>query len=738
MSYTNPDQTATYNQTTDITDSQIVIGPDTSSDTYAKQVNLTGGKVISGATVRSGGYANSGNWVDITVESGGSFRLAGGSVTNLTAASGAELYNMGGGACAIIGNINIESGAIYNYNGTLYDVYTDEDGWVHNWAVRGAVHIRSGVKFKDPNLSSFLYVSAGCAMWGGSGNAGGLPIILANGSAIEFTASKAEINRTGVILGGSMTTISNYIYVLNGSYIATGTAPVGTFSVKNGVVSDLALKAGYTKSMVDLTLVSGMNAASPVISSGGSLILKDGGSATGAVISSAGTLSLGRGGTATDVVWTPTEGMIYVYDGAHLTFANELTGVYYGSSNVLQSHETEMTNLTLDAAAKSACVMNGGKVTDTTVNNGYLYVWHGGEASGITVENTSYFSSFVVRGGHVSGLTVNAISTTSFDRLVAIASSGAFIEDVELKWGRLGMSQGATVSGATVTGGALDIYDPKEEWHYDRPGMLVNEATVTAGRIFFRGSNASGANIVIANTDATANHIQNGAYVSGLTIRSGKMVVNSNGTLVDGDLQAIIEDVKVSGGNLSIGYGAAKNVRITGGNIVVFGVTGNPGVVEDISISGGKVTVLSNGALVSSATVTGYGVYDTTQGKLVYTSWGSMDIYNGSGRDIMVSGGQVTVSGGVIIDNVTVTGSGGSVGNISSAGGFQGGRFVVSNARVNNLVVSGAKSPIRRSVCTPARWSRAAWSTASTRATASTWPAKPSGTKSPSVWATST
>ena len=341
MSYTNPDQTSTYNQTSD--GSNYIIGPDTLSNTYAKTLNLTGGKVISGATVRSGGYANSGNWVDITVESGGSFRLAGGGVTNLTAASGAELYNMGGGACAIIGNINIASGAIYDYNGTKYDVYTDADGWVHNWAVRGAVHIRSGVKFKDPNLSSFLYVSAGCSMWGGNGNANALPILLNSSWANEFKTSKAEINRTGVTLGGSTTTISNYIYVLNGAYIATGTAPLGTFSVENGVVSDLTLKAGYTKSMVDLTLISGMNAASPVISSGGSLILKDGGSATGAIVNSAGALTLSRGGTATGVVWTPTVGMVYVYDGAHITVASDYSDVYYGSNNVLQSQAASMT-----------------------------------------------------------------------------------------------------------------------------------------------------------------------------------------------------------------------------------------------------------------------------------------------------------------------------------------------------------------------------------------------------------
>ena len=33
MSYTNPSGSAIYNQTTDITNSRIVIGPDTTSDT---------------------------------------------------------------------------------------------------------------------------------------------------------------------------------------------------------------------------------------------------------------------------------------------------------------------------------------------------------------------------------------------------------------------------------------------------------------------------------------------------------------------------------------------------------------------------------------------------------------------------------------------------------------------------------------------------------------------------------
>ena len=780
MSYTNePDHAATYSVNSGsvftLTGSTIADDAKVTGDVYAKRLNIISGATatlsdivigeggivsaypsatskngnknvllvsaailnVNGATIESGGYGNGGNWSNFTVESGGSFRLAGGVISNLTVQSGGSFSGFGGGACAFYGPLNIQSGAIFQQTvaGVLstYDVYTDADGWVHNFgAVTGAVHLRRDIKVKDPLMSSFLYVSANVAISGGSANDTGLPILI-GGTAIDFTASKAELNRTGLTLGGATTTISNYIYIINGAYASTATAAVGTFSVTNGVVSDLALKAGYTKSMVDLTLISGMNAASPVISSGGSLFLKDGGIATGATISSAGSLTvssggtatgatissagsltvssggtaadaavrsgalvISRGGTATDVVWTPTEGMIYVYDGAHLTFANELTGVYYGSSNVLQSHETEMTNLTLDAAAKSACVMNGGKVTDTTVNNGYLYVWHGGEASGITVSGTNYLSSFVVRGGHVSGLTVSGLhggTSDGFDRLVAIASSGAFIEDATIQWGRLGMSQGATVSGATVTGGALDIYDPAAEWHYDRPAMLVNEATVTAGRIFFRGSNASGANIVIANTDDTANHIQNGAYVSGLTIRGGKMVEHYNNTLVDGDLRPFIEDVNVSGGVLSIGWGAAKDVRITGGDIAVFGVADHPSLIEDLAVSGGKVTVASNGALISGATFYGSGIYDSSVGSLVYTSMGSMDIKAGaSARDIVLSGGFLTVSGGATLTNVTVTASGGSVYNDKTKiTTFQGGKFTVSNATVYNLVVSGAK-----------------------------------------------
>ncbi|MBP5532319.1 MAG: hypothetical protein J6Y54_09885, partial [Lentisphaeria bacterium] len=276
-----------------------------------------------------------------------------------------------------------------------------------------------------------------------------------------------------------------------------------------------------------------------------------------------------------------------------------------------------------------------------------------------------------------------------YDRLIAVLSKGALIENAEVQWGRLHLSQGATVSGATVTGGSLDIYDPAGDQGKDRPAALVNEATVAGGRIFFRGSNASGAHIVISTTAAEAgsntNHIQNGAYVSGLTIRAGKMVEHYNGSLVDGDLAPLVEDVKVSGGNFSVGWGTAKNVWISGGNMVLFGVAGHGTVVENLAISGGKVTALSNGVLVSNATLTGSKVANTV------VSWGSMDMYAaGSGRDIVVSGGQLTVSGGATIDNLTVTGSGGSVytGDVTS---FQGAKLVVSDARVNNLVVSGAK-----------------------------------------------
>ena len=591
MSYTNPDGSATYNQTSN--GSNYVIGPDTLSNTYAKQVNLTGGKVISGAVVKSGGYANSGNWVNITVSSGGSFRLAGGGVTSMTVYSGGTLFNFAGGGPALAGKIYIQSGAVFDYSGSKYNVYTDDDGWLVGLPIRGAVHIRNGVKVKNPLISSFIYLSSGTIMSGGVGNATGLPIILANASATEFKVSKAEINRTGVTLGGSTTTISNTIYVVNGGYAATGTAAVGTFSVKNGIVSDLTLVGGVTTQMADIRLFDGIKAEAPVVSSGGALYIF-------------------RGGTATDVVWTPTEGTVAFYDGATVTFASDYSGVYFGSSNQLQSQAATMDGKDF-ASNYKGYVMNGGKLTNALVDNGYLYEWQGGEISGLTISNTTYLSSFVGQG-HVSGFTLSGLQTSgtssyTFDRLIAVASSGAFIEDADLQYGRLAMSQGATVSGATITGGALDLYDAPQEWHYDRAAMLVNEATVTAGRIFFRGSNASGANIVIANTDKD-NYIQNGAYVSGLTIRSGKMVEHYNNTLVDGDLRPFVEDVNVSGGNLSIGWGAAKDVRITGGNIVVYGVADHPTLIEDLAVSGGTVAVVSNGALISGATFYGSGIYD--------------------------------------------------------------------------------------------------------------------------------
>ena len=145
--------------------------------------------------------------------------------------------------------------------------------------------------------------------------------------------------------------------------------------ISSGTVPFINSKGETTNSTAywlrDIALVSGLTASAPVISSGGTLFLKDGGSATSATINSAGFL----------------------------------------------------------------IVSDGGKVTSAVADNGYIYVSQGGEASDVTVSNTINLSALLVRGAHVSGLTVSGlhdapgVSSGGYDRLIAVLSKGALIEN---------------------------------------------------------------------------------------------------------------------------------------------------------------------------------------------------------------------------------------------------------------------------------------------------------------------
>ena len=264
-----------------------------------------------------------------------------------------------------------------------------------------------------------------------------------------------------------------------------------------------------------LQIYSGGKAGDVTICSGGSLYISRG-TASGIKIESGGGLGITYG-TATDVEWTPFNGELEVWEGAHVTFANELTGVYIGTNGELTEHADEVEDRTVGqvedkgikySVKEEMYVMSGGKAERTAVGNyGSMYVFdggsagetaicggvmnicNGGSANGIEVNGGELAvyggtatdvtinedGDIYVAGGSASGVTVDsggsaivgsggrlddATVYSAFYRQGGYinASSGAVLSDITLEYGaRLYVSKGAKVTNVTSSYGSLII-----------------------------------------------------------------------------------------------------------------------------------------------------------------------------------------------------------------------------------------------------------------------------------------
>jgi len=120
-------------------------------------------------------------------------------------------------------------------------------------------------------------------------------------------------------------------------------------------------------------------------------------------VNSRGCMYVSSGGTALNIAWTPFVGSVYVADGACATFASQVKGCYYGSSNVLLSSGTTMYSKVVSG---SMYVFGNGIANSTTVNSGSdLYVFSGGTANSTTVNSGG--RAWISSGGMAIQTTVN-------------------------------------------------------------------------------------------------------------------------------------------------------------------------------------------------------------------------------------------------------------------------------------------------------------------------------------------
>ena len=175
-----------------------------------------------------------------------------------------------------------------------------------------------------------------------------------------------------------------------------------------------------------------------------------------------------------NVLWTPCEGHVYVYDGAVATFATEYAGVYYGSYNQLLSHEVAMDDKEVGISHEMN-VMFGGVVNKTIVNGGRMVVSSGGMANHTTVTYQDYYVSegelHISSGGTMNDTSVNSggvlyVSTGGIANRTMVSSvgfllvfSGGTANSVKISSsGFVYVSSGGTASNTMVnSGGSISI-----------------------------------------------------------------------------------------------------------------------------------------------------------------------------------------------------------------------------------------------------------------------------------------
>ena len=296
-------------------------------------------------------------------------------------------------------------------------------------------------------------------------------------------------------------------------------------------------------------------------------------------------------GTATNVEWSPfCGGIVDVEFGAQVTFANQMTGVFYGSKNELLEHADVIKDKSLYGWYNDIYVMSGGTAVNTRVGSAAtLKVYDGGIASSATV--TSNGSAYVYSGGSVDSVTINAITVfevfaggtaTNIDvssktRFSFAVAPGTYItgkigsNSIEMKDGVLSSStipgrfRIQISSGGTADAVSLDCYDFSDDY----TEMYVSNGGVAKNTSLIRDAYI----IVYSGGVADSTSVDDGAKI--LVSNCGvadHTVIHSRGSLtVCGGGEADHTTVEEADGRVWVSSGGVmKNTTVkSGGSIIL-------------------------------------------------------------------------------------------------------------------------------------------------------------------------
>ena len=468
--------------------------------------HISSGQVSSGITlnyddmyISSGGVANS-----TTVNYDGYMYISSGGVANSTTVnSGGDMYIKNGG---------VARKTVVNFSGCLYVSGTAENTVVSS----GYMHVSSTGIASDTTICS-----------GGSMRladvASAVKITVHSGGGIGFDdstcISSLKVSSGGFIQGVSFNKDLSFDSVSHNNISAADNVVLDRYNewcVSNGgFLQDIAIR-----DWGDVNVFSGGKVCNVTILDYGRLMVSSGGIAENIDVGS-GYLSVGSGGSALNVNWMPFVGSLSMDNTAYITFANELTGVYYSShyDDRVASHAELCSGMRGDV---SMCVMSGGTVVDTTV-----FSW-----GGIQVFNGGYVSKTTLNGADIDIYSGGIAQDTTLNGWMTVFSGGAAY-NTEYWGGRIDVESGGLISKTSVNSGIVDV-----------------------------SSGGSAVDTVINNSGS----MNCAGYTSSAVICSGgKMVISGRALAVD--------TIVSSGGVMSV-YGSASagnTVVRTGGEMFMSG-----------------------------------------------------------------------------------------------------------------------------------------------------------------------
>ena len=624
--------------------------------------------------VSSGGTANS-----TTVNSKGNLFVSSGGTANSTivntAGWGNGLYVSYGGTAnetTINGDCKffVDGGTVNNTNVNAGGIMTFHRGRVNNTTV---------------NLGGFFRVMGFCC------TANNTTINSGGSMCVDYgTINSVIVNSGGTlsILDGSAADVvwmpfEGTIDISERAHITfAGQCSGAYYGSGNELFSHAQTIDLQTLSKASMYVMSDGAVNGTTVKSGGTLAIFHDGTGNNITVDSGGKLVVYNGGSVTDVVWMPFEGTIDIANNAHITFASQCSGVYYGSGNELFTHAQTMDSRTISNA--SMHVMSDGIANGAVVSKGMLTLYYGGTADSATVNSGGYFA--VSSGGTANDTTVNSQGS------LIVSSGGTAIHTTVNSQGFLGVSAGGKADSATVNG-YYDYYSPScGILHVSSEGTANNTIVDSGGNLYvFSGGTATSTTVnVRGSMFVISDGIANSTTVSGgtLYISSGGTATNIIWTPSEG--QVIVSDGAVvtfvsqysgvyygSNNHLVSNAASMSSMTIASANMVVM----SGGFVNDMTINfSGNLSVFSGGT-ADSTTINTY-------------SGGLFIADGGAANHTVINGGRLTLCNGVTANYTTLNGGGhltvssGGTANVITVN--SGGNLYVSDGgTANSTTVNG-------------------------------------------------